>query len=153
MKTSTLLLALGLLASPVMAQSAPNPTHSADADVLTSVKGHTIDMSVQLKGEDGTPAKECVKLTDDGKSCQDQGPVTLGHTVAHALNGLYGDEQNLSGDERFSRGMLAYRIRDEKHAVLSVEDLALIKKCVGKAYPPFLVAQIFPLVDPSMAAK
>jgi len=74
--------------------------------------------------------------------------VTLGMIVSKALFASYPDEQQLPADEKWNRAALAMRVRDGKDVKLTVEEIALIKKLVGKAYSPLLVYRAFTLLDP-----
>ena len=55
----------------------------------------------------------------------------------HKLEG-YPDEQ-ASGEEKFKRYQLAERISAAGPQDVSVEEVALIKRLIGKGYPPMVV--------------
>lgn len=73
--------------------------------------------------------------------------LTLGRAASYALNASFQDEQQLSGEEKFKRGMLAFQIRDDDKADLKAEDVVLIKKVIGKAYSPLIVYRIYQMLD------
>ena len=65
-------------------------------------------------------------------------PLTLGTVAINALLGTYPDEQ-ASGEEKFKRYQLAERISAAGPQDVSVEEVALIKRLIGKGYPPMVV--------------
>jgi len=94
------------------------------------------------------------KLLDmDGKEIPasaepDAEPVTLCKIAVEALMGIYKDEPDLSGEEKVKRFKLAMKLRDGDEPDLEVEELALIKKLIGKAFPsPLVVARCFDILD------
>ncbi len=59
------------------------------------------------------------------------------------------DTFGLSGEEKVRRAALAQRIYTSKEPLaLKVEDVALIKKLVGKAYAPLVVMRAWSILDP-----
>lgn len=76
-------------------------------------------------------------------------PASLRVMAAMALCGTYQDEQNLAGDEKFRRGMLAMKLENGGAEQLKAEEIAEIKKLIGKAYGPWEVAQAWRLLDPA----
>jgi hypothetical protein len=132
------LLAAALLVRaclPAYAQKAPDvPPIKLDAVMLE---------------ENGKPAQDCdtpATATTPPKDCV---PLTLRRAAAHALfYGRYPGEENLAGDIRWARGRLAERIRDEPNITLSVEEIAVVKKLMGRFYSPLVVAQAYEILDP-----
>jgi len=93
-----------------------------------------IDFSTVLKDIDGKPIP-------DG-----EGQATLGRACANAL---LIDDRDASGDEKVKRFLIATKIRDAKKINdLPVEDIALIKKLVAKAFPPLIVGRCWEILDP-----
>lgn len=88
-----------------------------------------------------------VTVDRDGKKVA----LTLGMVAAGALYGSYPDEKDLSGDEKARRGNLALKIAQGGDQQLSVEDTALLKKLIAKAYGPLIVARAWTLLDPKGA--
>ena len=88
----------------------------------------------------------------DGNEIKHKGDeaLTLGIVASEALTAAFGDEQNLSGDEKVTRFLLAVKMRRSKDGLpvdITVEEAALAKKCIGKAYSPIIVGQAFPLLN------
>lgn len=85
----------------------------------------------------------------DGKEFSDH--ATLGLVCETALTADYPDEgsQSERSKEKFRRYLLAVRIHGTPvNPDLSVEDLALIKALVGKAYPANIMGPAWTLLDP-----
>lgn len=83
---------------------------------------------------------------------------TLGAVSIAALLGVYGDEQGLSGEDKFKRYQLAERLHAGGVQDVSAEEVALIKKLVGKNWPPAVLGPAYEALEqdvvdpPSMAA-
>src|SRR5437764_299830 len=114
-------------------------------------KPHTIDMTVVLRNEAGTPAIDEYDFipTRELPRCENCPPLTLGHAIAHALFAQFPDERDLSAEQKWARGALAMRARDAKDAALSAEEVAVVKRLLAKLYGPIVVVQAFPLLDPN----
>ena len=95
-----------------------------------------IDFSAVLTDQEDAPLKDGDKV------------LTLGRAAFVALVAPAADEQNLPQDEKFRRGDLGLRVSRGGKIDLSVEDIALIKKQIGKTYGPLVVVRAFPLLDP-----
>ena len=78
---------------------------------------------------------------------ENEKPVTLGSVSCQALLATYPDEQNLSGKEKVERFTLAACCSNESEADISVEDVALLKKLIGKAYGPLVVGRAYEIID------
>ena len=74
--------------------------------------------------------------------------LTLGRACAHALCATFEDERNLSGEEKFQRGMLAVEVRDNAAAELKAEKVTQLKKVLAKLYGPIVIYRAYPLLDP-----
>ena len=86
----------------------------------------------------------------DGKEIPSQNgkPATLGGVSVDALLATFQDEQNLSGEEKLKRWELAVKIKNGVDPVeLSVEEIALIKKLIGKAYGPLISGQAWQMLE------
>ncbi len=80
--------------------------------------------------------------------------LTLRDVSESALLGTYQDESQLSGEEKAKRWILAMRIHaDPKNADLTIEEVALVKKLIGKAYAPLIVGQTWQVLENSSKAK
>lgn len=75
-------------------------------------------------------------------------PLTLRSVLCNALMGQYEDEKALNGEEKVLRWKLAQKVHSEDEPDLTVEDVALVKKLVGKAYGPVVVGPALTLLDP-----
>jgi len=120
--------------------------------VITAAPAAAVDFSQPILDDEGKPI--CTLRGDElkaGEECPTDKVFTLGFAARAALYSNFADEQNISGEERAKRGDLARDIRaatargDFK---LKVEDLALIKKLIGKAYGPMVVSGAWRLLDP-----
>ena len=84
----------------------------------------------------------------DGKAIIGDGKdLTLKQVACNALNLMFQDEQNLSGEEKAMRGLLAMRIYANPDLDLTIDDVALIKKLIGKGYVPLIVAQVWDILE------
>lgn len=97
------------------------------------------DFNRTLIGLDGQP------MLADGSE------VLLSAPVVNALLAQFPDEQGLSGEEKFKRYKLAERVTKGGVQEVSAEDIALIKRLVGKAYAPAFVGPTYEALelDPS----
>lgn len=107
------------------------------------------DFSAILRDFDGEPIRD----TLDGRP--EDGPhrdLTLGLACRHALCAGFPDEQNVGGEEKFRRASLAFAISEGKPTI-KAEDLALIKRLLGKLYGAVVVFRAYPLLDPAETPK
>ena len=76
-----------------------------------------------------------------------EGALTLARAAAEALchPGARGD--TATGEEKFKRGLLAMKVGAGGTHDLTVDELASIKKLVGEAYGPLIVAQAWPMLE------
>lgn len=95
----------------------------------------------QLNGEPFT--------SPDGKPTS----VTLGTLAETALLTLGADEAALPGEDRVKRFVLAQRVHESKDAVLTADEIALIKKLIAKTYGPLFVGQAWRMLDPASVPK
>lgn len=101
-----------------------------------------IDFRQVLKDFDGVPVIEA------------DNAVTLKAVVVRALISTFEDERHLKAEEKFERGDLASRIhRSEGPLALKVEEIATVKKLVGKAFGAAIVWAAWPLLDAAETAK
>ncbi len=77
--------------------------------------------------------------------------ITLGLIFKAALLNLNEDEQKMSGVKRHERYTIATKItkaeNDDEDADLTVEEVATIKKTIGKKYQPIIVGQIWNILE------
>lgn len=113
--------------------------------LLAASPAMAIDFTQPIKAQDGTVPKS------------DSGSVpTLGKICEDALIASYKDEidpttgkEIITPEEKYRRWKLAQKLHGD-NVKLSPEDLALIKKLVGKAYGPLIVGQAWTMLDPSL---
>lgn len=118
-------------------------------------EARTVDMTTPIKDEKGKSTKDLAEQAGkDDITCAACPVFTVGRAISHALNMLRMDGKDVSGeevsgDQKWSRNILAERIRDSKSATLTVKEAALIEKLIGKAYPGEVIKQVIPLIDPN----
>lgn len=74
--------------------------------------------------------------------------MTLAAACSSALLNPYPDEQNLDPKEKMRRYRMAVKIADGGECDLSVEEIADLKKLVGKAFAPLVVGRVYDILDP-----
>lgn len=111
--------------------------------VLFASPAMAADFSKPLLDADGKNI--CIAQVDP---CPDDKIATLGKIVRAALYASFPDEQNLSLDEKLRRGDLAQQITGVSEIKIKAEDIALMKKVVGKAYGPLVVWSAVRELDP-----
>jgi hypothetical protein len=94
------------------------------------------DFSVVLKDQDG----KILKIRDKD--------ATLGRVCAEALFSPFPNDKEITGEEKFKRGMLGTKLANAGEETLTAEEIALVKKVVGQAYGPFIVVQAWQMLDP-----
>lgn len=72
---------------------------------------------------------------------------TLGGVSIAALLGSYADEQGLSGEEKFRRYQLAERIHAGGMQEVSAEEVSLLKKLIGKNWPPAVLGPAYEALE------
>jgi hypothetical protein len=95
-----------------------------------------IDFSAVIKDLDGDPVK-------DGEK-----DATLGRVACTALLASYADEQNLAAEDKVRRFRLAEIAAKGGEREVKVEDVALIKQLIGKAFAPLVVARAYDIIEP-----
>lgn len=108
-----------------------------------------IDFTKALHDLDGKPMRDEIAMAANGET---HIGLTLGRAAAHALSASFEDERNLPGEQKFERGLLACKVRDDVAAELKSEQVALIKKVIAKLYGPLVVYRAYPLLDPQEKA-
>lgn len=72
----------------------------------------------------------------------DNKPFTLKAACFQSLGATFPDEQNLSGEDKFKRFELYQKIKSTPDPVdLTAEEVALLKKLVGKGYGSIIMGQ------------
>lgn len=112
---------------------------------------HEIDFTQALRGINGDELKQCAKY--EGDKCSEFSSQTLGDVALYALIVPSEDEKNLDPKKKFERDRLARKIYKNAHAMLSPEDVALIKDRIGRTSTVVQVGAAWPLLDPTLADK
>ena len=82
-----------------------------------------------------------------GKTIQNEGKdLTLKDAACNTLCVAFADEQ-ISGEEKAGRGLLAMRLYANPDIDLTLEELGLIKKVIGKGYGPIIVTQAWAMLE------
>ena len=92
--------------------------------------------------------QEIMGLDDKAIKDETQNVFTLKKAVLTALVSNFEDERTLSGEEKLKRWELALKIKNASDPVsLTVEDVAEIKKLVGKLYGTLVVGQAYKMLE------
>lgn len=73
--------------------------------------------------------------------------VLVKDVILNSLLANFPDEQNLSGEEKVKRYALATKVHQNTDPDLSIEELAMIKKLVGKMYTALIVGQMWEILE------
>lgn len=76
-------------------------------------------------------------------------PLTLADVAANALCAPLEDERGLDGATKAKRFKLALQIADGGVVDLKAEDIAEIKKVIGKGYSALIVGRAYEILDPT----
>ena len=95
-----------------------------------------IDFSAVIKDLDGDAVK-------DGEK-----DATLGRVACAALLASYSEEQNLPAEDKVRRFRLAEIAAKGGEQDVKVEEVALIKTLIGKAFAPLVVARAYDIIEP-----
>lgn len=111
-----------------------------------------VDFATPMKKLDGTTLTKAEVLPG---YAEDKTVFTLNDAVQFALLAAYQDEANsVDGTEKSKRFWLAKRINDQrKDPKLSAEEIATIKRLVGKGFNALVVGRAFELLDPAGVPK
>jgi len=105
----------------------------------------SIDFTQVIIGLDGKPL-----LQGDPKT-----PIsmTLSDVAMNALETMIEEDKQMSGSDKYKQDELAHKFYMNKRAVLTVEEIALIKTRIGKLYSPLIVGASWRLLDPALHEK
>lgn len=112
------------------------------ASLLCFAQERHIDFTQVLSGVDGKPLQ-----SPDAKNTKG---LTLGEAAMAALVAPLEEDKGMAGAEKFKLEELARKVYNSKAAHLTVEDIALIKTRIGKAYGPLVVGPAWRLLDPEV---
>ena len=106
---------------------------------------YAIDFSSPITQLNGEPF-----VGQDGKTMN----TTLAIVAENALLASYQDEQNLSGEDKVKRFVLARKIHEnEKNVELTADEITLIKKLIAKSYNPLITGESWRILDPASIPK
>jgi len=88
---------------------------------------------------------------DDDGEVNGKEDMNLGMVAIDCLMGLDEGDKNMKGTDKYKRHKLATRINasqeDEELLELKAEDIAKIKKLIGKRYTPRIVGPAYDLIE------
>jgi hypothetical protein len=100
-----------------------------------------VDVSLVFKTLDGTELALNIQDPNGPK-------MDLKSICTSALLSTEGDNSNIEGAEKVKRYELALTIhKAEKEVELEVEEVALLKRLIGKMYLPLIVGQAFAYLE------
>jgi len=75
--------------------------------------------------------------------------MTMSKAIIYALTANFEDEKELTGEEKVKRFMIAQKIYRKREGTIdsTAEEVALIKKLVGKAWGTIVVGKIWELLE------
>ena len=80
-------------------------------------------------------------------SPEDKTPATVSKVAIEALLATFSDE-TIEGAEKLKRWELASKIKNAVSLVdITVEEITLVKKLIGKAFGPTVVGQVYQLLE------
>ena len=89
-------------------------------------------------------------LTSDGipfeKSPTDKSPATVGWLSVKAVLDCKSSAE-ATGSVKYSRACTAAKLIDKDSVDLNIDELKLVKDCVGEAYSPWIVRQIWDVLE------
>lgn len=119
-------------------------------------KGQGIDFTKHLVGVNGDnlfqAGEDCNGGLIPGKTCSKL-DLTLGDVAIGALMSMLDQDKNEDPKKRFERDQLARKVYKKTNAVLSSEEISLIKDRIGRTYGVNLVGASWLLLDPSLGGK
>ena len=111
-----------------------------------------LDMTAVLIDDTNKPIPDTTFITNEDPACTKCPPLTLGTAAYHALFAMTQEEQrsgSVTAEQKWQRAVLAVRIKDDKAATLTAEEIALIKSRIGTTYGGMVVLRAYALLDPT----
>lgn len=101
---------------------------------LKNIRGETLFNERLIAGSDGANEKivDVMRLKDP---------------CVEALLAYFADEAGLTGEEKLKRWTLAKTIAAGGEIDLPVEEIALLKRVIAKAYPPLISGQVWEILE------
>lgn len=108
-----------------------------------------VDFTAVITDENDQPIVECVEPVQPiaQPDCKNRKTWTLGLI---SMRALASPEQGLPPEDSLKRGQLALSVFHAKDAVLTVEDIAVIKKRIAMIYGPLITVRAWRLLDPAV---
>ena len=104
-----------------------------------------LDVTQQLTNLDGTPLERPSRACPTCGRADESEPITLRGVTTTSL--LAQTQEQMKGDEKAKRWALAIRIEQEDAPILSVEEMALVKRLVGEIQPSLVVGQVWAMLE------
>lgn len=123
---------------------------SLSASAFAADAPREIDFTQVLKGPTGEDLTNCARFDDAGKVCVKQEAVTLGDASAVALEAMTDKDRSIDPKIKFDRDLLARKVYKNAHAVLTVDEIKMVKDRIGDVYGPAQVGAAWPLLDPTL---
>lgn len=105
-----------------------------------------IDFSPQLKKDDGSPLWDEMLSADKTELIDSANPFTLKMATTRALLATIPKEE-IDGEEKYKRFKLRQKLDEGKVVEVKAEEIALIKKLIGKVFNPNIVGQCYDLLE------
>ena len=104
-----------------------------------------INLNQKLKTFDGETLKTSKQI---GKKIEEV-PFTISEAIINSLTANFEDEKDLTGEEKVKRFIIAQKVQRNKDKTidLSVEDVSMVKKLVGKAFGVLIVGQVWEILE------
>jgi hypothetical protein len=129
MKFWLLLATLLVLAIPARADPAP------------------LELAAPILDEKGQPVKDPSANADcaDAAAC----PLTMGSVLARTLmTKIAGDEKETDPLQAVARAQRGMQLAKDKTAVLTPEEIVVLKKRMAQVWPPLIQLEILKFIDP-----
>lgn len=95
------------------------------------------------------PGPDCKPNEIAGKDCS-EADVTLGDAAMTALETVTEQDRNTDAKTKFERDQLARKVYRNKSAVLSVDEIKIIKDRIGLVWTPAVIGVTWRMLDPSL---
>lgn len=110
--------------------------------LTAAAQSHTINFTQEITSLDGKPVMAPTSATDPKPQ-----PITLGDVSVNALETMMQEDAKLTGLDKYNMDVLAHKIYKQKSAVLTAEEIKLIKDRIGKIYSATIVGPAWRMLD------
>lgn len=135
---------------PVSPQSGGGNTSDGGAPPTAAHPPGEIDMTHVLVDDNGKPVIDLLMRDQGDPDCKLCGSLTLGAAIAHALTWTSEEDKNLTWEQRFARGFLAKKIRNDPKAKLSAGEVSVIERLLSRLYGAQILEQAISILDPGL---